>query len=42
MENLLLRCYTVLIAFAVLFMVGCIGHESQEQVTATVEQLTVK
>ena len=38
MENLLLRCYSVLIAFAMLFLVGCSGHETHGQSVETTEQ----
>ena len=41
MEKLLLRCYVVLIAFALLFMVGCSGHETPRQGVETTEQSAV-
>jgi micrococcal nuclease len=41
MEKLLLRCYVVLIAFALLFMIGCSGHETPRQGVETTEQSAV-
>ena len=41
MEKLLLRCYVVLIAFTLLFMVGCSGHETPSQGIETTEQSAV-
>ena len=41
MEKLLLRCYAVLLALFVLFIVGCSDHETQGQGIERVEQSTV-
>jgi len=41
MKNLLWRCYFVLATLAVLCLIGCTNHGTQEQVTETTEQSTV-